>query len=183
MLSNLIFTTEYLTDIIVRAFCIFLAGNFHVVVKLFGQNGFLCSETKSFDVFPPLSAWFGVCYWKQLSVKLRLTCDLDNLTNVAYVCQLNYTCNYGINLYSAQKPFAQLTEILGANGNILNGLNIILLPSKLARHKCWYLLRFLPQLTHRFGVGAAFLITSELLYLLFWVHKKKTEIRPFYCNL
>jgi hypothetical protein len=43
----------------------------------------LCSETNSFRVFPPHSSWFSMCYWKQLSVKLRLTCDLDNLTNVA----------------------------------------------------------------------------------------------------
>jgi len=38
MFCNLTFPTEYLTDIIVLSFCIFLAGNFHVVVKFFGQN-------------------------------------------------------------------------------------------------------------------------------------------------
>jgi hypothetical protein len=49
-------TQKKTNNIIVVAFCIFLAGNFQAVVKLFGQNGFLCSETNSFRVFPPHSS-------------------------------------------------------------------------------------------------------------------------------
>jgi hypothetical protein len=82
MLSNLTFPTEYLTDILVLALCIFLVGNFHVGVKPFDQNVFCIVKQTNPTYFHHGAQDLACAIENNYQPRLRLTYDQDNLTNV-----------------------------------------------------------------------------------------------------